>query len=100
MTNTTDIFEGMTGRSIATYDLLDEAMETYGLDKTTAHEAITAFLSGLAEDDSSLILDRTPTRPELAGNNPQDIDVTHWLTISDETAGHIRAALAVTFETA
>ncbi|MFD8407164.1 hypothetical protein ACFV1G_21065 [Streptomyces anulatus] len=94
----TEIFEGMTGRSIGTYDLLDEAMETYGLDKTTAHEAITAFLSGLTDNDSSIIVERTPVRPELLKSNPQDVDINHWVTVSDETADHIRGALAATFE--
>ncbi|UZI33935.1 hypothetical protein [Streptomyces sp. VB1] len=94
----TDIYEGMTGRSISTYDLLDETMATYGLDKATAHEAITTFLSGLADDDSAVIVERTPVRPELLKNNPQDLDVDHWVTVSDETADHIRGALAATFE--
>ncbi|MFJ5294478.1 hypothetical protein [Streptomyces sp. NPDC088348] len=95
---TTEIFEGTTGRSISTYDLLDEAMATYGLDKATAHEAIAAFLSGLADDDSGVIITRTPVRPDLALSNPQDLDVDHWLTVSNETADHIRGALAASFE--
>lgn len=94
----TEIFEGATGRSIATYDLLDEAMGTYGLDKATAHEAIAAFLQGMAQDDPTIILDRTPTRPELVQDNPRDLDVTHWLTVSDDTASHIRAALDASFD--
>lgn len=94
----TEIFEGMTGRSISAYDLLDETMDTYGLDKVAAHEAITAFLSGLTEDDPALILERTPVRPELLKSNPAHVDVNHWLTVSDETADHIRGALAATFE--
>ncbi|MEV5851389.1 MULTISPECIES: hypothetical protein [Streptomyces] len=95
---TTEIFEGMTGRSISTYDLLDETMDTYGLDKTTAHEAIAAFLSGLVDDDSSVIIERTPVRPALLKSNPAHVDIDHWLTVSDETADHIRGALAATFE--
>ncbi|WP_327332935.1 hypothetical protein [Streptomyces anulatus] len=93
----TEIFEGMTGRSIGSYDLLDETMETYGLDKTTAHEAIAAFLASLADDDSSVIIERTPVRPELLKSNPAHVDVTHWLTVSDETADHIRGALAAVY---
>ncbi|MFF8250142.1 hypothetical protein [Streptomyces griseus] len=73
-------------------------MDTYGLDKATAHEAITAFLSGLTEDDPALILERTPVRPELLKGNPQDVDIDHWVTVSDETADHIRGALAASFE--
>ncbi|MGW1015617.1 hypothetical protein [Streptomyces niveus] len=95
---TTEIFEGATGRSISTYDLLDEAMDTYGLDKATAHEAIAAFLSGMAQDDPAIILDRTPTRPELVQDNPNNLDTTHWLTVSDATANHIREALAASFD--
>ncbi|MFD3980742.1 hypothetical protein ACFWR6_19345 [Streptomyces griseus] len=94
----TEIYQGMTGRGVSTYDLLDETMETYGLDKVSAHEAITAFLAGLADDDSSVIIERTPVRPELLKSNPQDVDVDHWLTVSDETAEHIRGALAASFE--
>ncbi|MFJ9113036.1 hypothetical protein [Streptomyces sp. NPDC102283] len=94
----TDIYESMTGRSISTYDLLDETTETYGLDKATAHEAITAFLSGLTDDDPAVIIERTPVRPELLKSNPTDVDIDHWVTVSDETADHIRGALAVTFE--
>ncbi|WP_432077789.1 hypothetical protein [Streptomyces sp. YPW6] len=93
-----DIFQGMTGRSISTYDLLDETMEAYGLDKATAHEAITAFLNSLVEDDPALILERTPVRPELLEFNPTSLDVDHWVTVSDETADHIRGALAASFE--
>ncbi|MFF6904510.1 hypothetical protein ACFY9Q_01040 [Streptomyces sp. NPDC012389] len=96
----TEIYEGMTGRSISTYDLLDEAMDTYGLDKTTAHEAITAFLSGLVDDDPTLIIERTPVRPELLKSNPNSLDIDHWVTVSDETADHIRGALAASFERA
>lgn len=95
---TTDIYQGMTGRSISTYDLLDETMTTYGLDKTTAHEAITAFLASLTDDDPALILERTPVRPELLKFNPTSLDIDHWVTVSDETADHIRGALAASFE--
>ncbi|MEG9551685.1 hypothetical protein V5N34_26790 [Streptomyces baarnensis] len=94
----TEIFQGMTGRSISAYDLLDETMTAYGLDKTTAHEAITAFLNGLIDDDPAVILERTPVRPELLKHNPTDLDITHWVTVSDETAEHIRGALAASFE--
>ncbi|ROQ69159.1 hypothetical protein EDD93_3656 [Streptomyces sp. 840.1] len=95
---TTDIFEGMTGRGLISYDLCDEAMETYGLTQREAHEAISAFVQGLADDDSAIILDRQPTRPELLVNNPGDVDVDYWVTVSDETADHIRGALAASFE--
>ncbi|WP_098007785.1 hypothetical protein [Streptomyces sp. sk226] len=94
----TDIFQGMTGRAISTYDLLDETMTTYGLDKTTAHDAITAFLNSLAEDDPAVVLERTPVRPGLLEFNPTDLDIDHWVTVSDETADHIRGALAASFE--
>lgn len=94
----TEIFEGRTGRSISTYDLLDEVMDTYGLDKTTAHEAVAAFLSGLTDDDPTLVIERTPVRPELLKSNPQDLDIDHWLTVSDATVDHIRGALAASFD--
>ncbi|WP_097982836.1 hypothetical protein [Streptomyces sp. f150] len=93
-----DIYQGMTGRSVSTYDLLDETMTTYGLDKATAHEAITAFLTSLVEDDPALIVKRTPVRPELLEFNPTSLDIDHWITVTDETANHIRGALAATFD--
>lgn len=92
---TTEIFEGITGRSISSYDLLDETIEKYGIDRTEAHETIRALLQGIVESDGdSVILDRQPGRPQLLENNPGDVDVTYWLTVSDETAQTIREALA------
>ncbi|HEY6115127.1 MAG TPA: hypothetical protein VI172_04135 [Candidatus Dormibacteraeota bacterium] len=92
---TTEIFEGMTGRNISNYDLLDETTEKYGVDRAEAHEAITAMLQGIVEaDGQDVILDRQPVRPHLLDSNPGDVDVNHWLTVSDETANEIREALA------
>ncbi|MEE4491629.1 hypothetical protein [Streptomyces sp. BE230] len=91
--NTTDIFEGMTGRDLATYDLCTEAENTYGLTQRDAHETITALLQDLITDEPALILDRQPVRTITAPG----IDNNHWLTISDETANHIRGALAAIY---
>lgn len=84
------------GRNFATYDLLTEVTERYGWDRQTAHESIHAMLAGLVEADGrdAVIVGTALQRPELAEDNPTDADVDEWWTITDEAAGHIRAALA------
>jgi hypothetical protein len=52
------------------------------------------MLDGIIEaDGDSVILARRPARPELLTDNAPDVDVDHWLTISDETAAEICEAL-------
>ncbi|MEU3220056.1 hypothetical protein [Streptomyces sp. NPDC006971] len=97
---TTEIYNQNHGRNISSYDLLDETREKYDLSKEDAHDAIHAMLTGIIETDGedTVILDRTPERPELLANNPNDLDINMWLTVSDETANTIREALAEVFE--
>jgi hypothetical protein len=95
---TTEIFAQNHGRSISSYDLLDEVQEAYGLSQADAHNAIHAMLTGIVEaSDGSVIIDRRPVRPELLESNPNDLDITYWLTVSDETATEIREALAALY---
>ncbi|MEU5838622.1 hypothetical protein ABZ820_33820 [Streptomyces diacarni] len=94
---TTEIFQNNPGRGFTRYDLVDEATRTYNLEPREAHEAINAFLEDLANDDPTVILDRQPVRPELLTSNPGHVDVDHWLTVSDETADHIRTGLAAVY---
>ncbi|MFD5564542.1 hypothetical protein [Kitasatospora griseola] len=95
---TVDFASRIPGRSIHTYDLLDEAVDTYSLSRETAHEAIHGFLQQIIEiDGAGVILERAPIRPDLAANNPNDRDVHYWLTVSDETADAIRDALREVF---
>lgn len=87
------------GRSIATYDLLDEVEEQYGLGRREAHEAIHALLDSLIHDDgeNEVIVAREPMHPELLKSNPHDRDVRYWLTIRSEAADQIREALAAQY---
>jgi hypothetical protein len=94
---TTDIAETSPGRSLTRYDLADEAVKTYDLELREAHETITSLLDDLVADNPDVILDRQPMRPELLRNNLGDVDVQHWLTVSDETADTIRGALAAIY---
>jgi hypothetical protein len=95
----TEIYNQNYGRSISSYELLDETRETYGLSRQDAHDAIHAMLSGIIETDGeeTVILGRTPVRPELLTSNPQDVDIDQWITVSDETADAIREALAAVY---
>jgi hypothetical protein len=91
----TDIYSGKPGRTIGNYDLLGEVMDTYDLDRQTAHDSIRAFLDQLTDiDGGDTIIASTPVRPELLVSNPHDLDIDYWLTVSDETADAIREALA------
>lgn len=94
LAETTEIFEGAHGRAIDSYDLLDEMVDRYGLDRRDAHEAVLSFLADLGDD---AVLERTPTRPELLESNPARVDVTYWLTIDGETATAIREAFAAVY---
>ncbi|MFD8919478.1 hypothetical protein ACFV0Y_16865 [Streptomyces sp. NPDC059569] len=94
---TTEIAETTPGRGLTHYDLADEAIETYNLTLKDAHETISSLLTDLVNDDPDVILDRQPMRPDLAVSNPADVDVYHWLTVSDETADTIRGALAAIY---
>lgn len=76
------------GRSIPTYDLLDEMTERYGISRLEAHDSIHAFLADL----DGAIVDTTLQRPELADYNPHDVDMDTWIEITDEAAEQIRAA--------
>ncbi|WP_282204563.1 hypothetical protein [Kitasatospora fiedleri] len=95
---TTDIASRIPGRSVHSYDLLDEAVDTYGLTRAQAHGDIHAFLAQIVDiDGDDTILATEPMRPELLVDNPRDLDVYCWLTISDETADAIREALAAAY---
>ncbi|WP_236241178.1 hypothetical protein [Streptomyces sp. CC228A] len=95
---TTEIYAQTHGRTIATYDLLDDIQEAHNLSRQDAHNAIHAMLDDLiAADGEGIILHRRPARPELDAYNPSDLDRDHWLVISDETAQEIRDALAATY---
>lgn len=95
----TDIFTGSTGRSISTYDLLDEMQEAHGLDRRQTHESILAFLTQLVDIDGedNVIESTRPVRPELLESNPADVDVDYWTTISDAAADDIRDAFAAAY---
>ncbi|MFI7096762.1 hypothetical protein [Streptomyces lydicus] len=84
------------GRSIHSYDLLDDVMEQTGMGKREAHEAIHAMLDQLVADDGEdeVIIHREAVRPELLKSNPSDLDIYYWLTIRQESADLIREALA------
>lgn len=94
---TTEIFQGFPGRSIAPYDLLEEMAGLYDLDRREAHESVLSFLSDLGPE---AILKREPTDPRLLESNPHDLDVTHWLTVTDEAARQIRDAFAAVYANA
>ncbi|WP_338683981.1 hypothetical protein QD712_25945 [Streptomyces acidiscabies] len=95
---TTQIFEGMTGRRIGEYDLLTEAVDTYGMNRAEAHESILSFLQDIVGiEGPAVILDRRPIEPHLLDSNPRSLDIHHWLTVSDKTADEIREALAAVY---
>lgn len=83
------------GRSIHSYDLLDEVMEATRLGKQEAHDAIHALLDQMVDEDGedAVILHRQAIRPELLKSNPQDLDVYYWLTVRQESADMIRESL-------
>lgn len=82
------------GRTVYSYDLLDEIQESTGLSRANAHATIHQFLSQITDIDGeeNVILAQEPMRPELLENNTHDLDVYHWITISDDAADGIREA--------
>lgn len=91
---TMDIYSQNHGRGLSGYDLLDQIEEQFHLSRTDAHDAIHAMLNGIIEaEGESVILNRRPARPELLTDDAPDVDIDHWLTISDETAAEICEAL-------
>ncbi|MFH8627741.1 hypothetical protein ACH4A8_38640 [Streptomyces vietnamensis] len=96
----TEIFDNFPGRSFSNYDLLDEVTEKYGIERREAHDSIHAFLDQIIDiDGDEVILKREATHPELLRDNPRDLDIRYWLTISDETADTIRNSFAAVYET-
>jgi hypothetical protein len=95
----TDVYTGSTGRAISTYDLLNEMQNTYGLNRHQTHESILAFLTQIIDiDGEDAVVEATrPVRPELLENNPADVDIDYWTTITDAAAGNIRDAFAATY---
>lgn len=94
----TDVYTGTPGRAISNYDLLEEIQNTYGLDRREAHESITAFLGqiiGIDGEDAVIEATRA-VRPELLLDNPGDLDIDYWTTITDAAANDIREAFAAT----
>lgn len=96
---TTTIASHNPGRTIHDYDLLDEITDTYKLNRKEAHDGIHAFLSQITsiDGDDDVILDRTPIRPELLLDNPRDLDIYYWLTISDDATEVIRESFAAVY---
>lgn len=95
---TMDIYSQNHGRGLSGYDLLDQVEEQFHLGRPAAHDAIHAMLDGIIEaEGEGVILARRPARPELLTDGAPDVDVDHWLTISDETAAEICEALVATY---
>lgn len=94
-----EICDNFPGRSIASYDLLEEVCERYGLSRRDAHEAIHAMLQQLIDIDGAdqVVIARRPQRPELLKSNPRDLDVRYWLVVRAECVDEIREALAAQF---
>ncbi|MFI8872432.1 hypothetical protein [Streptomyces sp. NPDC055243] len=92
-----EIFDNFPGRQIASYDLLDEVMDQYGLGKREAHEAIHAYLQQLVDlgEEGQVVIAARPARPELLKDNPQDLDVRYWYIVRAETVDEIREALTL-----
>ncbi|MEV7804970.1 hypothetical protein AB0O28_18675 [Microbispora sp. NPDC088329] len=83
------------GRNAPAYHLADEIADAHGMSRSEAHAAIHAMLGQIAEiDGDGVILARRPQRPELLKDNPHDLDIDWWLTISEDTADQIREAIA------
>ncbi|MGW1174541.1 hypothetical protein ACWD4P_12575 [Kitasatospora sp. NPDC002543] len=93
---TTDIYSHTGNRTIATYPLLSDVQTITGLDRDQAHNLIHATLDQLIAEDGedNVIVTQRPDRPKLAANNPRDLDVTHWTTITDDAAEFVRATAA------
>jgi hypothetical protein len=94
---TTTIASNIPGRAIATYDLLDELQERYGLTRRETHEGIHAYLDQLAGLGDNPVVDERPMRPELLVSNAQDVDVYQWIEITDQAAQDIRESFAAAY---
>ena len=94
-----EICDNFPGRSIASYDLLDEVEEHYGLSRRDAHEAIHAILQQLIDIDGEdqVVIARRPQRPKLLKSNPHDLGVRYWLVVRAECVDEIREALAAQY---
>ncbi|GAA4688232.1 hypothetical protein [Streptomyces youssoufiensis] len=84
------------GRTIHPYPLLNEIVERYGVSRSEAHEGIHDFLGQIVDIDGeeAVILGQEPIQPHLLRDNPRDLDVDYWVTITDEAAETIREAWA------
>ncbi|MEU0940281.1 hypothetical protein [Embleya sp. NPDC005971] len=93
-----EIASHIPGRTVHPYELLDEMRKYVGSDRE-AHDSIHVFLNQIVEIDGeeNVILSTRPIRPELLESNPQDLDVYHWITISDDAAQDIRDAFAAAY---
>ncbi|MEU3603066.1 hypothetical protein ABZ714_30805 [Streptomyces sp. NPDC006798] len=89
-----EIYDNDPGRTFGNYDLLNDITTQYDIDRTQAHELIHAMLNGLVQDDPNVILDRQPVHPGRLVSNPNDLDIRHWLIVSDDTEQTIRDAIA------
>ncbi|MBV6697422.1 hypothetical protein KV557_09830 [Kitasatospora aureofaciens] len=89
----TDIYSHTGGRTIATYPLLTEVQTLTGLNRDEAHNFIHATLDQLIAEDGeeNVVVSQRPDRPGLLANNPLDLTVDHWTTITDDAAEFIRA---------
>jgi hypothetical protein len=96
-----EICDNFPGRSIASYDLLEEVEERYGMSRRDAHESIHAMLQQLIDVDGEdqVVIARRPQRPELLKSNPHDLDVRYWLVVRAECVDEIREALAAQYAT-
>ncbi|OPC84260.1 hypothetical protein B4N89_27990 [Embleya scabrispora] len=95
---TTEIASHRTGRTIHPYDLLDDMRKYVGSDRE-AHDAIHSFLADIIaiDGEGATIISKRPIRPDLAEDNPSDLDTYSWITISDNAEQAIREAFAATY---
>ncbi|MET9396270.1 hypothetical protein [Kitasatospora sp. NPDC002965] len=91
----TEIASLNTGRALPCYDLLDEITDATGTSRSDAHAAIHALLADIVgiDGEDAVILSQRPQRPDLVQSNPHDLDIDHWVTITDDAAQTIRAVL-------
>jgi hypothetical protein len=89
---TIDIYSHTGGRTIATYPLLVEVQHLTSLSQSDAHDLIHATLDQLIAEDGeeNVVVSQRPDRPELLADNPRDLNVNHWTTITDDAAEFIR----------
>ncbi|MFT2014578.1 hypothetical protein ACMA1D_01835 [Streptomyces sp. 796.1] len=84
------------GSAIYPYPLLEEIMSTYDVSRSEAHEGIHILLGQIMEIDGeeAVILRQEPIEPNLLHDNPRDLNVYYWITITDDAADTIREAWA------